>query len=94
MSFGRKVLQSGFLSRNLFLVGRNFVSWTFGSPDPIDVFPEPAGIASMTLARHTLLDHVNFGIPSSTSPLFAQLRDLMIPLHHILTFRSFNMLRI
>jgi hypothetical protein len=41
----------------------------------------------MTLAPHTSLDHVDFGIPSNGLPLFAQLRDLTIPLRHISTFR-------
>jgi hypothetical protein len=37
----------------------------------------------MTLAPHTSLDHIDFGIPANGLPLFAQLRDLTIPLHHI-----------
>ncbi len=37
----------------------------------------------MTLAPHTSLDHIDFGIPANGLPLFAQLRDLTIPLHHM-----------
>ncbi len=37
----------------------------------------------MTLAPHTPLDHVDFGIPPNGLPLFSQLRELTIPLHHI-----------
>lgn len=92
-AFSRHSHEAVRCARNLLLVGPNFPSWTFDSSSPILVFPRRlwtqlrgsqwSGITSMTLAPHTSLDHIDFGIPANGLPLFAQLRDLTIPLHHI-----------